>query len=93
MVRGGHRLGKALGPSCDLAHVVMGLLVLLPELLEKVVLEDLGGGVTFIGVVDQHFHDDILSVGGHMGDQLLDADKLFRLKVEFHVRGVLLEVV
>ncbi len=42
MIRAGDTFGKALRPSCDLAHVVMGrLLILLPQLLEKRMLQDL----------------------------------------------------
>jgi hypothetical protein len=63
-------------------------LVLLPQLLEELVLEDLRGRVTIVRIVDEHLHDHVLRVGRDVRDQFSDAYELFGLEVELHVSGV-----
>ena len=93
MVRRRHRLRETLGSRRDLAHVVLCLLILLPQLLEEIVFKYLRGCVAFIWIVNEHLGYDVLRIGGDMGDEFLDPNELLRLKVEFHVCSVLLEVV
>jgi len=89
----GHRFGETLWPRCDLTHVVVRLLVLLSQLLEELVLQDLRGSVTFVRVVDQHLHDDILGIGRNMRYELSYTDELLGLEVELHVSCVLLKLI
>jgi hypothetical protein len=49
--------------------------------------------VTLIRVIDKHFHDNILCISRYMWNEFCDPDKLFDLKVEFHVSSMLLEVI
>jgi hypothetical protein len=73
--------------------VVVRLLVLLPEILEELMLEDLRCCVAFVRVVNKHLQNDVLGVCGHVGNQLLDTHKLLGLKVKLHVGRMLLEVI
>ena len=73
--------------------MVVRLLVLLSQLLEELVLQDLRGRVTFVRVIDQHLHDDILGICRNMRYELSYTHKLLGLEVELHVSCVLLEVI
>ena len=68
-------------------------LILLSQLFEKRMLNDLRRGIAFVWVIDQHLGDDILSVGRHVRDKLIDAYELLRLEIKLHVRRMLLKVV
>ncbi len=68
-------------------------LILLSQLFEKRMLNDLRCGIAFVWVVDQHLGDDILGVGRHMWDKLIDAYELLRLEIKLHVRRMLLKVI
>lgn len=71
-----------------------GILVLLiSQLLEVCMFESLGCRNTVVWIVDQQFHDEILSILAHMLNGILDASASLGRKVKLHVRRLLLKPV
>ena len=56
-------------------------------------LQYLRSCVSFIWIIYQHFHYDVLGICAHVGDQFCYAYKFLSLEIKLHVCGVLLEVV
>ena len=85
MVGARNRFRESLRSGGYLAHVVVSLLVLFPQFLEKWMLQYLRGSVALVWVVNKHLCDYVLCVRRHMWDQLLNSYELLRLEVELHV--------
>ena len=62
------------------------MMVSISQLFEVRMFKHLRGSWPLILIISDHLEDEILALLRHMWYQLGDALKLFRLKVEFHVR-------
>lgn len=67
--------------------------VSISELLKVRMLQSLARCDTIVRVVDQQFHDQILSFLRHIRNQIINVDALLGRKVELHVRSMLLKSV